>query len=163
MNTSPRLYIQPAQFDNWGTPRSIFEPLDREFHFTLDVCAESWNTKCQQWYGPGSPIGPDGLALLWGKNVCWCNPPYGGRGISRWLDKAIFESAYGTTTVLLLPDTTEVVWFHNFVWDGGRNRPRPGREVRFVRGRIKFDPPPGYVGKAAGTRKGNMIIVVRPI
>jgi hypothetical protein len=38
-------YIQPSQFDNWGTPRSLFDPLNREFGFTLDPCAEPWSAK----------------------------------------------------------------------------------------------------------------------
>jgi hypothetical protein len=80
-------YIQPAQFDNWGTPQDFFDKLDREFRFDLDVCAEKWNRKCEVYFGPDSADGRDGLDELWGQNrVCWCNPPYGAASITRWIE-----------------------------------------------------------------------------
>ena len=48
--------------DEWNTPQSVFEDLDREFHFTLDSCATAENTKCMKYYTKEQ----DGLKNSWG-------------------------------------------------------------------------------------------------
>ena len=48
--------------DDWGTPRELFETLDKEFHFTLDACANDKNHKCEKYY----TIEQDGLSKSWG-------------------------------------------------------------------------------------------------
>lgn len=35
---------------DWETPPEVFEPLDAEFHFTLDVCATAENAKCARYF-----------------------------------------------------------------------------------------------------------------
>ena len=108
----------------WPTPRDIFEPLDREFHFTLDVCATAENTKCIRFFSPEK----NGLNQNW-SGVCWMNPPY-GRAMIPFLKKAVMEKANGVITVALIPARTNTAWWHDLVW--------PNSEVRFVRGRPKF-------------------------
>ena len=61
-----------AKSIEYETPDSIFEPLNRDFKFTVDVAANSENTKCQHYYDENS----DGLSQNW-SGVCWMNPPYG--------------------------------------------------------------------------------------
>ena len=96
----------------------------------MDVAAQQWNTKIpDRWFGPDI----DGLAQSWRGERAWCNPPYGAANIVNWLAKATIEAAQGTTTVLLLPNTTDVKWFHRFVWDVQSNRARPGVELRFLK------------------------------
>lgn len=34
--------------ERWSTPGRVFDPLNAEFCFTLDVCAEPWNAKCER-------------------------------------------------------------------------------------------------------------------
>lgn len=48
--------------DEWNTPQSVFDELDREFHFTLDPCATAENTKCMKFYTKEQ----DGLENEWG-------------------------------------------------------------------------------------------------
>lgn len=36
--------------ENWETPLELFEKLDQEFNFTIDVCADSNNNKCKRYY-----------------------------------------------------------------------------------------------------------------
>ena len=48
--------------DEWETPQDLFEELDSEFHFTLDVCANAQNHKCAQYYTKAD----DGLKMPWG-------------------------------------------------------------------------------------------------
>lgn len=32
--------------EEWGTPQEFFNRLNKEFNFTLDICASKENTKC---------------------------------------------------------------------------------------------------------------------
>ena len=68
--------------DEWATPQHLFDALDREFHFELDVCADESNHKCPRYFDRAA----DGLSQEW-KGVCWMNPPY-GRQIGAWVEKA---------------------------------------------------------------------------
>lgn len=74
--------------DDWATPQALFDTLDSEFHFTLDVCAAEHNHKCDSYFDQST----DGLRQEW-KGTCWMNPPY-GRTIGQWVKKA-YESARG--------------------------------------------------------------------
>jgi phage N-6-adenine-methyltransferase len=56
----------------YGTPDSIWKPLDKEFGFTLDVASTHENALCANHYTPAE----DGLKQPW-SGVCWMNPPYG--------------------------------------------------------------------------------------
>lgn len=38
--------------DMWETPQDLFDELNKEFHFTLDVCATAQNAKCERFYSP---------------------------------------------------------------------------------------------------------------
>lgn len=74
--------------DEWPTPRYVFDKLNDEFHFNLDVCADDLNHKCDRYFTKEQ----DGLRQDW-KGTCWMNPPY-GRTIGQWVKKA-YESARG--------------------------------------------------------------------
>lgn len=108
----------------WTTPRDLFDELDAEFNFDLDVASTDENALCERHYTEGD----DGLAQQWSGSV-WCNPPY-GREISKWMRKAA-ESNRGGVTVCLVPARTDTAWWHD--WIVGH-----ATEVRFVRGRLKF-------------------------
>jgi len=110
--------------DEWATPQSLFDELNAEFRFTIDVCALSTNAKCDSYFTPEM----DGLTQAW-KSVCWMNPPY-GRSIGQWVQKAYESSQAGTTVVCLIPSRTDTKWWHEYVTKAD--------EVRFVRRRIRF-------------------------
>ena len=38
--------------DMWATPQDLFDELDAEFHFELDVCATAENAKCKRYFTP---------------------------------------------------------------------------------------------------------------
>jgi len=119
-----------AKFDNkfeskkedWETPDSIFIPLDKEFCFTLDVCASDKNAKCDNFFS----IDDDGMSQAW-EGVCWMNPPFGKQG--KWVKKAYEESLNGCIVVCLLPSRTNTNWWHDYCMKG---------EIRFIKGRPKF-------------------------
>lgn len=75
--------------DLWATPQWLFDKLNDEFRFELDVCALPENAKCKRFYTPDI----DGLKQPW-EGVCWCNPPY-GRKIVEWVKKAYLSSLCG--------------------------------------------------------------------
>ena len=91
--------------NNWETPRDLFDKLNEEFNFELDVCATSENAKCKKYYSPEE----DGLKEEW-KGLCWMNPPY-GREIGKWMKKAYESALAGATVVCLVPARTDTAWW----------------------------------------------------
>ena len=62
-----------SKTDLWATPQDLFNEVDNEFHFDLDVCALPENAKCKRYFSPEM----DGLKQDW-TGVCWCNPSISG-------------------------------------------------------------------------------------
>lgn len=108
----------------WETPQALFDELDSEFGFTLDVCASPDNAKCEKFFTAKQ----NGLIQTW-SGACWMNPPY-GREIGFWVQKAFESSLQGATVVALVPARTDTTWWHSFVM--------PYAEIRYLRGRLKF-------------------------
>jgi len=109
--------------DLWQTPRELFNTLNKEFKFTMDVAASEHNRLCDIYYGEKS----NALCNYWDK-VNWCNPPYSN--IMPWVKKAMKEHERGKTTVMLVPADTSVKWF--------KKAYESCNEVRFISGRISF-------------------------
>ena len=112
-----------SKTDLWETPQALFDVLNAEFNFELDVCATVDNAKCDRYFS----VEQDGLAQPW-CGMCWMNPPY-GRVIGRWMKKAYESAQGGATVVCLVPARTDTAWWHEFVMKG---------EIRFLKGRLKF-------------------------
>ena len=112
-----------SKTDLWETPQELFDKLNSEFCFDVDVCATDDNAKCANYFNTEQ----NGLAQSW-HGTCWMNPPY-GRTIARWMRKAYESAQGGATVVCLVPARTDTVWWHDFAAKG---------EVRFLRGRLKF-------------------------
>jgi phage N-6-adenine-methyltransferase len=136
----------------WETPQWLFDELDKEFNFGLDVCATTENAKCTYYISPQD----NALSKDWtGDGTCWMNPPY-GREIGKWIEKARKESLKGVTVVCLLPARTDTRWFHDYIWDAGKHQPRKGVEVRFLKGRLKFG------GARNSAPFPSMVVIFRP-
>lgn len=112
-----------SKTDMWATPQWLYDELNEEFHFDLDVCATKDNAKCANFFTPEM----DGLSKDW-HGTCFMNPPY-GKEISKWIKKAYESSLKGATVVCLLPARTDTRYFHQYCVKG---------EIRFIRGRLKF-------------------------
>lgn len=111
--------------DEWSTPQTVFDELDREFHFTLDPCATAENTKCLKYYTKEQ----DGLQNSWGGETVFCNPPYSK--IEKWVEKCYRESLKeNTVVVLLIPARTDTKYFHRWIYHRS--------EIRFIKGRLRF-------------------------
>lgn len=53
--------------DQWATPQSFFDELDKEFQFNLDPCADNQNHKCKKYFTKED----DGLMQSWGGTGCF--------------------------------------------------------------------------------------------
>ena len=137
--------LMTSNTDEWATPLDLFQELDREFGFTLDVCADDWNHKTEIYFDQEA----NGLEQDW-TGVCWMNPPY-GRQIGSWLKKAYESSGGGGATVVcLVPARTDTAWWHDYAAKG---------EIRFIRGRIKFV---GRAGVKDAAPFPSAIVIFRP-
>ena len=116
-----------SKTDLWETPQDFFDKVNEEFRFTLDACALPENAKCEKYYTPEQ----DGLSQPW-EGIVWCNPPY-GRQIGLWVRKAWLSSISGTMVVMLIPARTDTRWFHEYIYN------KEQVEIRFIKGRIKFN------------------------
>lgn len=126
--------LMSSKTELWATPPEIFDPLNKEFEFTLDACALPENTKVKQFFSPED----NSLIQEWTGTV-WMNPPY-GREISKWMKKAFESSLTGATVVCLVPARTDTVWWWDYAMKG---------EIRFIKGRIKFIDFVGNANQAA--------------
>lgn len=110
--------------DDWTTPKWLFDELDAEFNFTVDLCASEKNALCRKYYS----IENDGMkADLTGERV-FCNPPYGRKSTSDWIKKC--ATAKSDVTVMLIPARTDTKAFHKYIYGNA--------EIRFIKGRLKF-------------------------
>jgi phage N-6-adenine-methyltransferase len=134
--------------NEWRTPPHIFQLAARYWGACdLDAAATAANTLCPRWLGPGSDLGDDALQANWGDLAkhAWCNPPYAPGLLGAFVAHARAQ-VYRTDLVsatLLLPATTDVRWFHDYIW--GINTPKHGVEVVFLAPRVKFLRPDGSV------------------
>lgn len=56
-----------SQKDEWETPQDLFDELDAEFKFTLDVCATHENVKCERYFTKEN----NGLTQDWSNPYRW--------------------------------------------------------------------------------------------
>jgi phage N-6-adenine-methyltransferase len=123
--------------DEWTTPADFFFDLNAEFQFVLDAAARRENRKCEAYRGPDHelPEYRNGLVFEWADST-FINPPYSQCGA--FIAKAAEQAHEGRTVVALIPSRTDTRWWHRHVWDASVNRCRPGVEIRFIKGRLKF-------------------------
>lgn len=146
--------------DNWSTPQWVYDQLNEEFRFQIDCAALRENSKCDLYFGPDVlPPYNDALTNDWTTGRppfhCWLNPPYSR--VREFIAKAAEEAQKGCTVVCLVPARTDTRWWHQHVWDVSRHGPRPGVEVRFIPGRLKF-------GDSANSAPfPSVVIVFRPV
>lgn len=114
-----------SRTEEWETPQYVFDILNKDFKFQIDVCATSENSKCKIFFNKTV----DGLQQEWSPFRCWMNPPY-GKNISRWMKKAFHESKRGALVVCLIPARTDTRWWHEWVMKSD--------EIWFVSGRLSF-------------------------
>ncbi len=118
-----------SKSDSWVTPKEIYDVLNNEFYFNDDPCPLN---------------GSGGLEREWGA-VTFMNPPYSNP--MPWCKKAFEESQKGKIVVCLLRGDTSTKWFHEWVLGKA--------ELRFVKGRIKFNGKPAPFASIIAIWRGN--------
>ena len=141
--------------DNWQTPIDLFEKLDDEFDFDIDVACDSKNNLCEFGYSEG--LYGSSLTNDWHLSKyhikCWMNPPYSRGNIDKFCKKAYAESQKGCTVVGLLPGDCSTKWFHRYVMRA--------HEIRFLQRRVRFIDPD--TGKQGGSPTfGSIVVVWKP-
>ena len=112
--------------ETWATPQAFFDRLNERFHFTLDVAADASNAKCPRYFTEQD----NALIQDWGKEVCFCNPPY-GKKLSAFVHKARTAAESGATVVLLIPARTDTRYYHKDIFPYAS-------EILFCEGRLRF-------------------------
>ena len=118
-----------SENNTWETPQSLFDALNKEFHFEIDLAADATNKKVDTYFTKET----NALSQNW-IGVCWCNPPFGeqnGNQMKLFVEKAHNDSEkFGSTIVLLIPSRTNNKWWHDHVMKA--------QEIRFIKGRPIF-------------------------
>jgi len=110
--------------EDWETPQDLFDELNKEFGFIIDVCASEENKKCKHYFDKLQ----DSLKQYWSPTRWkWMIPPY-GRQIGEWVKKA----SESRKVVALLPSRTDTKYFHDYIYK------KKNTEIRFIKGRLKF-------------------------
>jgi phage N-6-adenine-methyltransferase len=148
--------LTEGEKDTWSTPQNIFEALNSEFNFVLDVCAGKNNYKCVNYITKEQ----NALSCSWWDRIptgvvnptVWVNPPYSRGMIKAFVNAALKQRDNGITSVMLVPLTPEALWF----------MADEVNELRIITGgRIAFvHPLTGLPQK--DNPKGSMLMVFRP-
>lgn len=142
---------------DWRTPQDLFNQLDEEFRFTLDVCADRkhpLSAHIRQYFDD------EGLKLSWKESTCFMNPPYQRGIIDQWMAKAteeveLYRDGFDKVKVVaLIPARTETEWFWNNVTEPHFDNPLH-REIRPIKGRVKFS------GHKTGAPFPSLIVVFK--
>jgi hypothetical protein len=106
--------------DDWKTPSSVYDELNKEFNFNFDPCPLKHDVTV--W---------NGLEIEW-KERNFVNPPYSRELKEAFVKKAILESRNNKLCVCLLPVSTSTKLFHEYILPNKK-------EIRFFKRRIQFE------------------------
>ncbi len=154
--------------DSWETPSWLFEELNHEFNFDIDLCATESNSKCDDFCY-------DYLQDIIGRKESNCigrfqdeikkdliksaflNPPYSRGSMEKFIGKAWEDSKYCKIVCLVKCDPSTKWW--SIFYDAVTWEPRPGCVMRFLPKRVKFNPPQGWDGKASGPSFPSAVLI----
>lgn len=123
--------------DDWETPQALFDQLNKEFNFWVDLAANKKNSKCGEFFIPDIKYYWDHKPVMGTKCYAWCNPPYSNQRI--FVEYVI---KHRLNSVFLLPARIDTKLFHELIYpysNYGNNFPYI-TEIRFIKGRLKFKP-----------------------
>lgn len=106
------------------TPINIWELISKEFNFTLDACASHKNHLLPKYYTEEDNC----LIKDWTGEIVYCHPMF-DMHIGNFVEKCAKSNCL---SVMLIPASTHTRYFHKFIWDKEKNKPRENVEVRFL-------------------------------
>lgn len=106
------------------TPKDIWADLSAEFDFTLDACASDKNHLLPKYYTKKNSC----LDKDWTGEVVYCHPMF-DMHIGNFVEKCATEKCL---SVMLIPASTHTRYFHKWIWDKEKHKPKPNVEVRFL-------------------------------
>jgi len=125
--------------DEWGTPQWLYDKLNEEFHFLIDLCATHANSKAlwhfKDYLNNKICKTNDVPARPWS---VFMNPPYSNP--YPFVKKAFDDSKNGrmaATVCLIKCDPSTKTW--GVFWDYNKHQPKPGVEIRYLPKRLKFE------------------------
>lgn len=144
MTLNKNLLNKPRDHDSdlWQTPQDLFDKLDEEFNFKYDVCQNGTNGL--------KPYLGDYFTTEYKDCICFMNPPYSKP--NKFIERAIELVRNNVTTVCLLKSDTSTKIFHRLYYD-------LKFEVRFIKGRIKFNHPTRT--SKVGPVNANLIVIIK--
>jgi phage N-6-adenine-methyltransferase len=134
--------LTSAASDLWRTPDPLFARLHQEFDFGLDLAALHYNRKLRRYLGPDHKVAAyrDALAISWADTLHaiaevekrrvagFVNPPFSL--LDDFVEKAWEERKRGAVIVMVNPQKTETVWYHEIAPHAD--------EIRQLRRRISY-------------------------
>ena len=127
MSDELKLRAQDQDPNSRQTPLGLFNILDGEFHFEIDIAATKENSL--RGVPPDNALAMDSWEE-W-KSI-FCNPPYQPTSeLTLWVARCSVESKLcKNKIVMLLPSTTGARWFQHLVLGKA--------ELRFINDRVSF-------------------------
>lgn len=172
--------------DLWETPQQLFDELDKEFKFIIDLCADRNNHKCEYWSNHIEYIdniidyivecdgdGLEELAYIKGYTSLDGVDQYIqiyleeqiSAGRSAFMNppysnpKPFIEKAIELSKqirVVMLIKCDPSTKSWGLFWDYNKHEPKEGVEIRFIPKRLKFE----KAGVSAGTASFPSVIVI---
>ena len=140
----------------WQTPADLWEVLDAEFEFQIDVAAENYNTKCCDFLTPdidalGSKPASDWV--LGGTYRAFCNP--GFANLLPWMMRAHAEAQTSPSAVVVVMGlvSPSTKWW--------RFCAENASEIRLLSPGVQFEPPTGSDIKSGKNSRENCVVVFR--
>ena len=106
------------------TPKEIWSKLLEELLLPVDACASDKNHLLPKYWTKEI----DACTQNWDGEVVYCHPMFDGK-IPKFIKKA---SESKCTSVFLLPASTNSVYFHNYLWDNKKHKPKKNVQIRFL-------------------------------
>lgn len=141
-----------AERDEWRTPPELFDALNDEFRFKVDVCATQNNMFCHTYFTQQrSALDEEWTSNNYQYEPCFVNPPFSQT--QKFLLRAEEQAKKHNITVVALANAnTDTKWFER--------AEKSANEIRLLTGRVQFLKPDGSKAKN-GNAKGQCIIVWR--
>ncbi|MCP4393466.1 MAG: phage N-6-adenine-methyltransferase [Alphaproteobacteria bacterium] len=139
-----------SEKDLWQTPIALFNALDQEFDFDVDICASEDNHLLPDYFTEERSALTNHWNVYTRLFSAFINPPYSQTQV--FMERAAEQAKlHNITVVALVNANTDTQWFSDAV--------KSANEVRLLTGRVAFVKPDGK--KASGNPKGQCLIIWR--